>query len=444
MVEKKKHMLFASIIGIFSVALAVVVAKSHTWSIQKTFANDEPYILSTGTCTEAEVNAREFVRYTDKGNPITFKLTGNHSYDKYSISKINATSSSNPSATIYNETPIRGLTQMTFSAATSTYYKCFYGSDLDNLEYATEIIKDRISENITIDFEGINIQYFKLVRVNLNGSYDASFLKPITLKYECENEVSRGESFANGTELYLSESFPNDGTFAFDYKATSGTSLRLCFMQSDWSKYFGYLSLSADGTQIYGTTQREHRFGVRTSPLSDGYVHVTVDFSTFGMTNNVENRNNVPTTVDKIYISGCDSEGFIDLLPTTHSLEGLLVNHTVTTSGSIQSIHLPFAVEYKANMEVIIDMNYDDPTQKLSIAFGSYNGRYDYKNLVGGDNRFGYVGAYIVHISNTHHQFIFDLDDYIDHINGTLDVLNKLFIHSGSLATGTLNFYINL
>ena len=89
-------------------------------------------------------------------------------------------------------------------------------------------------------------------------------------------------------------------------------------------------------------------------------------------------------------------------------------------------------------------MIYDDPTQKLSVAFGSYNGRYDYLNIVGSDNRFGYVGAYIVHISNTHHQFIFDLDDYIDHINGTLDVLNKLFIHSGSLATGTLNFYINL
>ena len=94
-------------------------------------------------------------------------------------------------------------------------------------------------------------------------------------------------------------------------------------------------------------------------------------------------------------------------------------------------------------MEVIIDMDYDDPTQKLSIAFGSYNGRYDYKNLVGGDNRIA-AGGYIIHISNTHHLFVFDLDDYTSSINGTLDVLSHVFIHSGSLATGTLNFYINL
>ena len=182
MKNKTKGLFFAGFTGLLSVALSIVVIHNNNLSKKKTVADDITYTLNTGTCTEAEVNAREFVRNTDSGYPITFKLTGNHTYDSYSISKINATSSGNPSGAVYNETAIKGLTQMTFRAQTSTYYKCFYGSSLENLEYATEVIKDRIDEDITIDFEGINIQHFKLVRVNVAGKYDASFLKPITLK----------------------------------------------------------------------------------------------------------------------------------------------------------------------------------------------------------------------------------------------------------------------
>lgn len=439
MENKKKKLMLASAIGLFAVTLAMVFMADFKQFGKQVLGDELSYTLNTGTCTEAEVSAKQFVRNTSEGNPITFKMTGTHTFNQYSISNINATGSGNPSASVYNETPITGLYQMTFSADNSTYYKCFYGSSLDNLEYATKLIKDRVGETITINFEGVNIQHFKLVRVNVNGKYDASYLKPISLKYKCSNIVSRGESYENGTSINLAEDFSNNGTFAFDYKATSGSTLRICFMDRDWAKYFGYMSLSADGTQIYGSTKREHEYGIRTSPLSDGYVHVTIDFTKFGMTNGAYNRDNVPSSIGVVLISGCDSAGFIDVLPTTHAFEGIVNNHAVTSTGSTQAINLPFVIDYSANMEIVVDMVYDDPTKKLTIGFGSFSGYYGYYNLLGSDNRIS-LGGYVEHVSNTHLRFIFDLDD----LAGTSDVLGILFVHSASLATGTLNFYINL
>ena len=446
MKNKKLGIALASIVGLTSIVFTMVVALNKNWSIKRTVAEDQTYTLNTGTCTEAEVNAKEFVRNTSAGNPITFKMTGNHAYDSYSISKINATGSGSPSATIYNQTPIRGLTQMTFRADTTTYYKCFYGSSLENPEYASEVIKDRVGESITIDFEGINIQYFKLVRLNVaNGSYDASFLKPITLKYKCENATNRGVSFENGQSIGLNESFPSNGTFVFDYKATSGSTLRMCFLQSDWGKYFGYMTLSADGTEIYGSVKREHHFGIRVSPLSDGYNHVTIDFTKFDMTNSKDgDRTNVPDQIDLIYFSGGDVAGYIDILPTTHSLEGMVNNYSVTASGSTDSINFPFEVAIQPNMEVVVDMVYDDETKPLVIGFG-YSGStgnyYGYNTISNSTNRIA-VGAYVYHISSNHVRLIYDLDDL--NLNFSVNALKVIYIRSSSTATGTLNFYINL
>ena len=445
MKDKKKGLLLASVITLTAATLTVVLTTNKKTLLKKAFADNDPtYTLTTGNCTEAEVGALEFVRNTSNGNPITFKLTGEHSYDKYSISKINATGSGRPSASIYNETPIRGLTQMTFSAQTSTYYKCFYGSSLENLEYATEVIKDRVGESITIEFQGINIQHFRLVRVNCNGNTSASFLKSISLEYKCENVVNRGVSFANGNGIDLPVAFPSDGTFVFDYKATSGSTLRMCFMQSDWSKYFGYMTLSADGSEIYGSAKREHHFGIRTSPLSDGYVHVTIDFTKFDMTNAAYNRDNVPNQINVIYFSGCDAEGYIDILPSTHALEGMINNYAVSAPGSTQSIDFPFTVDIETNMEVVIDMVYDDPTQNLVIGFG-YSGSsgnyYGYNTIAGSTNRIA-AGAYIDHISSTHIRVIYDLDDL--GLAFEVNALTIIYIRSSSVATGTLNFYINL
>jgi len=442
--NNKKKYLFLGTVGLFALALVVSMVTGQKYLGKNAFADEPSYVLNTGTCTDAEVTAKEFVRNTADGNPITFKMTGDHSFDQYSVSKINVSGSAKESASLYNETPISGLTQMTFRADNFMNYKCFYGSDLENLEYAHELINDRVGETITIDFEGVNIQYFKLVCLNLSGNYNASFLKPISLKYKCANAINRGVSFANGTSISLDDAFPNDGTFAFDYKATAGETLRICFLQNDWSKYFGYMSLSTDGTQIYGTTEREHHFGIKVSPLSDGYIHVTIDFTQFGMTNNKDNdRSNIPESIKIIYIYGCDAEGYIDLLPTTHALEAILDNYTVTSTGSIQSIYFPFDIAIKPNMEVIVDMVYDDPTQKLSFAFGaegSTGSYHPYDNVKGSDNRLGYTGGYIEHVSSSHIRIIYDLDA----LGLEFNVLHVAFLSSGSLATGTLNFYINL
>ena len=448
MKDRKIGSLFAGVVVFTSIIFTIVAVNSNfnLIPVQKANADDITYTLETGTCTEAEVNAREFVRTTVAGNPITFKLTGKHSYDMYSISKINATGSGNPSAAIYNQTPISGLTQMTFRADTTTVYKCFYGSNLENLEYASEVIRDRVGENITIDFQGINIQYFRLVRLNIaNGSYDASFLKPITLKYKCENATNRGVSFSNGMGIDLASPFANDGTFSFDYKATSGETMRLCFMQSDWSKYFGYMTLSADGTKIYGATKREHHFGIRVSPLSDGYNHVTIDFTKFDMTNAKDgDRSNIPDQIDMVYFSGGDVSGYIDLLPTTHALEGMVNNYTVTATGSTEDTNLPFSYDIKANMEVVVDMVYDDPSKSLVLGFG-YSGTtgnyYGYNTLSTTTNRIA-VGAYIDHISATHDRYIYDLDDLDLHFS--VSALEVIYFRSSSTATGTFNFYINL
>ena len=446
MKNKKKFVLLLSLLGTSTIALTMILATSKKTLMRKTFADDDPtYTLTTGNCTEAEVTAKEFVRNTSKGNPITFKLIGEHSYDKYSISKINATGSGRPSAAIYNETPLSGLTQMTFSAQTSTYYKCFYGSSLENLEYATEVIKDRVGESITIEFEGVNIQHFKLVRVNCDGNTSASFLKSISLEYKCENVVNRGVGFADSMSIGLANPFANDGTFVFDYKATSGDTLRMCFMQNDWSKYFGYMTLSADGTEIYGSPKREHHFGIRTSPLSDGYVHVTIDFTTFNMTNAVDgDRSNVPDSVDLIYFSGGNASGYIDILPNAHALEGMICDYEITSTGSSKTLNFPFTVDIQPNMEVVIDMVYDDPTQNLVIAFG-YSGStgnyYGYDTINGSTNRIR-AGAYIDHISSTHIRVIYDLDDLS--LSFETNALKVVYIRSSSSALGTLNFYTNL
>ena len=87
---------------------------------------------------------------------------------------------------------------------------------------------------------------------------------------------------------------------SFEYKIESGEYFNVALMPN-WSSYYGYFQLDAEGTNIYN--------GVSYEKLSDGYIRVTFDMA------KLTKVSGTPTVaIDFLYIRGSftNASGYID------------------------------------------------------------------------------------------------------------------------------------
>ena len=111
----------------------------------------------------------------------------------------------------------------------------------------------------------------------------------------------RGETVAAGTDKTIDLSATGTlTTLSFEYKIVSGEKINIALMPN-WSSFYGYFELNAEGTNIYN--------GVTYEKLSDGYIRVTFDMAALTQMSGTPNA-----AIDFLYIRGnwSDANGYID------------------------------------------------------------------------------------------------------------------------------------
>ena len=124
-----------------------------------------------------------------------------------------------------------------------------------------------------------------------------------------EATMYRGEMFTAGTDLTISKSPVACSTIEFDYLIKDDGFIKICFLDENWAKYYGYYQFNKTGAA-------SNYVGVSTQALSDGYIHVVLTCLQLQITNNNSNRDNAPDSISVIYIRGAFStaNGYIDNL----------------------------------------------------------------------------------------------------------------------------------
>ena len=111
----------------------------------------------------------------------------------------------------------------------------------------------------------------------------------------------RGEVFTAGVNQTINPSITGElATISFEYKITEGNKMSVALMPN-WSSFYGYFELNAEGTNIYN--------GVTYEKLGDGYIRVTFDMA------KLTKLSGTPTTaIDFLFIRGdwSDASGYID------------------------------------------------------------------------------------------------------------------------------------
>ena len=111
----------------------------------------------------------------------------------------------------------------------------------------------------------------------------------------------RGEAFTAGVDLTINPSVTGEfTTISFDYKIESGEYFNIALLPN-WSSFYGYFQLDAEGTGIYN--------GVSYEKLADGYIRVTFDMA------KLTKVSGTPTAaIDFLFIRGnwTNASGYID------------------------------------------------------------------------------------------------------------------------------------
>ena len=118
--------------------------------------------------------------------------------------------------------------------------------------------------------------------------------------------IPRGAAFTGGTDYTIN---PPDialtETIIIDFKFTSENGTYINFMLGDWSNYYGYYKITAEGSL------GENYDGISLTYLSDGYFRVTIVLS------ELTKVNGTPTTISLFRIRGKSStaSGYCDFNP---------------------------------------------------------------------------------------------------------------------------------
>ena len=123
---------------------------------------------------------------------------------------------------------------------------------------------------------------------------------------EAAHLPNRGTSFSANKDLTMMVSATGAvKTLSFEYKILSGEHFNIALMPN-WSAYYGYFQLTADGGSFNGVTFEN---------LDDGYIRVTFDMAA------LTKINGTPTSViEFMYLRGSwtDANGYIDNIQVTY------------------------------------------------------------------------------------------------------------------------------
>ena len=326
----------------------------------------DTYSFGLGVCTQEEIDAKEFARYTDNHNPITFKFGGAFSYYADSVVTLQGGVGD---ACFYNYTPINGLKSIRFDcvAAFNRNLKVYYGETLDAVQGVIELTSaDFVDPNGTLVEFPDNAKYFSIV--HNASSWNVSRIKNVTISYSCADNY-RGEAFALNEHVSKPLSnLPLTDNFVFDIKFTSASSTRINFMLGDgWSNFFGYFAIYGNGGMGKAYS------GVNVKHLSDGYLRITVVPAE--LTEVGGNKENI-TKFNLFYIRGdwSDATGYVDLLPTVNPFEMVSETKSITNVNTTRHIGL--------DETFIIDWRFEPGQDREYIQF-SDNDWYNYYGIYG-------------------------------------------------------------
>ena len=205
------------------------------------------------------------------------------------------------------------INSYSFSTGTPVAKNGMYYIEVDGInpqDYATDII-------LTVN-DALTVTYSPLTYISRKVGSDNTELVALVkamYKYYLAAEayisdfetVIPGGDFTAGKDLTINFEEGAYDFVSFDFKWTSGTKLFFGLCNPDWSKYYGMFEV--DGNGVVGSYD-----GVTSEKLANDIIRVTIETAKVTRTNNADNADNVPATIDKFYIRGdwSDAAGTID------------------------------------------------------------------------------------------------------------------------------------
>ena len=396
----------------------------------------DTYSFETGVCTEDEVTAKEFVRYTDNHNPITFKFGGAFSYFANNMVALQGGAGQ---ACFYNYTPINGLKsiQLKCNAANNRNLKVYYGETLDAVEGVVEITSaDFVDPNGAIVQFPENAKYFSVVHNAASWAYTK--IENVIISYSCA-ESYRGSVLALSTDMSVGLSnLPLTDDFVFDIKFTSEPSKYINFYLGDtWDNLFGNFIVYGDG-RLGGAYD-----GVTIKHLSDGYFRITAvptELTKVG----AGSKDNF-TKLDLFYIRGnwSDATGYVDLLPTVNPFEMVSETKSITSVNATRNIGL--------DETFILDWKFETSTEPRAYvqfsddSWNNYYGTYgQWVNSTIGTmtNAAADLGGVTVEVVGLHHYLItFDISELtvVTGDKDSIDYIKLIFFNGFSSGVFTVH-----
>ena len=424
MKRKNKLIMGATLSATVALVFGAVFAFSSKKNTEPTKATEPEYSVSLGNISAAEASAKSFVRESSGGAEITFNTAGTVN----NLSGYVANMFYGDDSAIFNVSPITGLKEIRFVVANHANVKLLYGSDPNNMEYASETYDDTILNNeVVIDLtDAVGASYFRFLHFRGTGAY----LKTFTITYACSNKTVRGESF-DTTGFTKAVSYTMDDVVTMDVKFTSDSSTHIAFvLLQDWNgNQFGYFNLYANGT-LGGTYP-----GIVMRLLDDGYYRITFDIDQLTPTGS-------PSSVTVLYArtGWTNATGYVDFEPSSKGLATVLTDYAFTSGTSLT----PLAnMNLSADKEIIVDVQFskeEDDGKQLALIFGSP----DWDNMRGyfymaNTGTGTWTGVSVQTLGERHYRYFFDID-LLKVFNGTPTYVGFVFVNGpNTTANGTFS-----
>ena len=422
---KRKNNLIMGVTLSATVALVfgAVFAFASKKNTEPTKATEPEYSVSLGNISAAEASAKSFVRESSGGAEITFNTAGTVN----NLSGYVANMYYGDDSAIFNVSPITGLKEIRFVVANHANVKLLYGSDPNNMEYASETYDDTILNNeVVIDLtDAVGASYFRFLHFRGTGAY----LKTFTITYACSEKTIRGEAFNAGYTKNVSYSLTDVVTM--DIKFTSDSSTHYAFALLDnWSTFFGYFNLYGNGTL------GEQYAGVSMRPLDDGYYRVTFDLA------QLTKKTGEPASVAILFAHSTwtDASGYIDLEPTSKALNTLVTDYAFTAGTAItpaSSMKLP------ADKELILDIQFskdDEAGKQISMVLATdWSNMYGYFNMKN-DGTGTWSGVGVQTLGERHYRYFFDINLLPKYAGSSPTIVDFVWANGGNTtANGTIS-----
>lgn len=320
--EKVLKLMFLPVLATFT-AVGLIARLSTNNPAAKADAATHTLLLegkgaNANRLTEEEAAAGEFTRTTSEGNPIVFKTSGSDTIKAHTTELDNRKwCDVYEQGYIYNETPIHGLKKITFTGNWDYDVRVYYGSTM-NYEYSVDyFVEDGVDKVVEFAARGLNIAYFKYEIVHLSHSTSTA-TRFMEITYSCDtapNEEAPTFTAGKDRTIKLSKEYSTtDGVIDLDVKTNNPTDQIsvMLFNSKTWNYYFGYYSIKVTGMDSFK--------GITATTLPDGYTRFTFKLGELNRTNQAWNRDNVPESVDSIYIRGnwTVASGYAEAEPNYH------------------------------------------------------------------------------------------------------------------------------